>query len=350
MALSVILFFLPEKLSAKPQTYEDTQGRFSLKVPIGWQLAPKFGDIDGIRFRRPVGREGDAAWFSINVLETSRVSLGSAAKRDAEGNLRSVGWRAKGPFRKISFGSFEGMTRMYHRTEPDSETGARAIQVRWVKMGNHVFRGVLALPRAALRLRLAQDLTDFMEGIRPNKGRSSSASAQVPEADLIGTWISETAGTLELKEDGRFALSQDGTVVKRGQYRVTGNRFIMVANKETRFGFSLDSDRQTLRLRSPKLGESIKYVKHNPAASKKLLLGQWKRIGTSSGLLLVFRRDQSFQMGRSAGQWQISGRRLRLFGEGRAEISYRFQVLSGHMTLSSGDLPGPINFRKIPGP
>lgn len=338
--MRTVLFLCSALAAATP--YADTQGRFFLSLEDGWELSPRFGETEGMRFSRalPARHGGGRVYFEVEVRE----------------DLSAPDWS------EVSMSTLERQGHSTHRGA--SRVGARSAQrvtarrdkhkVRcdYVQAGARAYR--LCLEGGARDLRVVNDdvqamLTSFRaesDGkARPSVKVAPSSGPSAPEGsavDLSGHYKSEAGVIFELNPRGHFRLGS-----LEGSYEVQGDLLTLRPDqgKETTFRFSMQAG--TLSLLSSRLGAPARYRRIESAGSSS---GGGSPVGTwqAGEVKLVLRKDGTFVLGADEGKWECEKDVLRLRKKNGEVVGYTYSLTHGSLRLSGGDLDDPVRFEAHP--
>jgi hypothetical protein len=181
-------------------------------------------------------------------------------------------------------------------------------------------------------------LASFKPGRGPDRAAASSAApaATLPPG-LVGTWRGTTGVTLVLKAERTFSMGG-----LKGRFSMEGDVLVLVVPGRAPLRFTVTLDGDALALASPSLAEPATYAR--VASDEGTLAGTWR---TEGGVTLSLSAGTGrFEMGPLAGRWDASEDRLVLRGERGEEVTYRFSLEGGTLTLSGGDLEDPLVFRR----
>jgi hypothetical protein len=354
-AIVVLCFGLglfPRSAGAEP--YEDTQHRFRLDLPSGWQPTPAFGDTDGMVFTRgPVRRGGRSATFRVrigppsdpdDVLARHEPELAQAGKLQPAGNGAA----------KLSAGS--ALTRSYRRGEG---VMADRISLHALAAAGRTYLLEAVMPERDQQ-RLSAEVRGLLSAFQPISAGSVSASPtprlQVDDLDasqLAGRFRNDDGLVLVLGSDSSFALDSVS-----GRYEVSGNTLTLIIPGQGRepFTFAFDGAAGTLTLSSPNLEAPMIYRRLGPGQEGKTstaraegegrLVGTWTTSAKKGVVTLRLEAGRQFQLGPHQGQWSADGGTLKLDRGGGDLITYRYQLKKGFLLLSGGDLDAPVRFER----
>jgi hypothetical protein len=340
-------------LGAKP--YEDTRHRFRVELPEGWALTPQFGDVHGMVFQRTLGTRQRRSLGTLIIHTDS--SSGVDTKQYAEQHERALS--TQGGFERVKesavmIGGLPALAREYRALaskKPEIKKTMRAhfLEVNGVKYLLH-FESI-----TRDFTKLEGDITTVLASFTPlaKSSGSSETAEQIaiePEraaANLAGRWVNDDGLVMVLGGDGSFALDE-----ANGRYEVRDNVLTMIIPDKGResFTFAYDAGEGTLTLSSPNLGEPMLYRRVGASSAKASptgdLTGRWITPTASGPLVLDLRRDKSFVMGSSTGQWSVSGDRLTLIRNGADMLRYTFRLNGDRLALSGGDLEVEVVFSR----
>lgn len=336
---AVVLFALPASARKAKDEYVDTKHRFALKLPSGWRLHPRPGDIGGMMFRKDV--DGTFAIFAVNVRalrpsETLDESLRSATRPfEAE-----IGYTPAGDT-PASIGLLLGKRRSFTVYASGDKNTVRSIEMHVL----HAFGFVHTLHFETLekhRGRYQRDHDRLVGSYDARAGRKKMGK-------LIGKWRSETGGPqLVLDESTRFELGP-----LKGTWDTDGGKLTLhVKGGAERYRYTLDRNRLTLR--SSNLDGPAVYVRSGasvyedrPEKKKRArpvrrdeLIGRWKALDTPSTepLMLQLAPSGSVAFGPMSGSWKYKRSLLTIRSTAGVTYTYHVTLQRGRMLLSGGDL------------
>lgn len=344
---------LPAAAWAEP--YEDTQHRFRLELPSGWQPTPAFGDTDGMVFTRgPVRRGGRSATFRVRIGPPSDPDE-ALARHEPElaqaGRLQPAGNGA------ANLGAGAALRRAYRRGE-----GAQAdrISVHALSAAGRTYLLEAVLPERDQQ-RLSEEvrrlLSDFQPVSAGNVAAPSTPRLSVDELDasqLAGRFRNDDGLVLALGSDSSFALDSVS-----GRYEVSGNTLTLIIPGQGResFTFSFDGAAGTLTLSSPNLDAPMIYRRLGAGEGGKTstaraegegrLVGTWNTSAKKGVVTLRLEEGRQFRLGPHQGSWSADGSTLKLDRGGGDLITYRYQLKKGFLLLSGGDLDAPVRFERV---
>lgn len=322
-------------IAASP--YTDTQQRFSVALPDGWGLAPRFGQTEGMRFSRKLADRHGAGQAYVAIEARENVSVSEwirtsshelqLGEHQVKASASQVGGR---PSRRVR-----------------ATKGRAVVRCDYVGAGAWVFRLCFEGTRRDLRL-VQADVKRMLRSFKPTVGSAPTAPmADVPVLQaapsavpdrLYGQFKSEAGTTLQLLRDGRFLLGP-----AEGIFEAQGNLLVLVTAKGNRIEFRYVVSAQTLTLTSARLGKPAVYRRIEAAASAdpKTLVGSWGGSGTK----LVLKSDGNFTLGTHEGKWVAEGGKLRLRRISGEVVSYTYRLNSEGLALSGGDLDDVVRLK-----
>lgn len=328
---------------ASPSTpYEDTKHRFSLRLPAGWSLAPRFGDLWGMTFERTL-EGGMSAALTVHVDPVPAADLPTFMA------AAESGWAGDGAPRVLSTerGTVAGQPAIVR----ESEQAGRRVRAYFVGAGGRYYHLRFEVSPAMLR-QVEADWAKLVGSFAPGRGGGATApmtgltggptggaaQAQPLPPGLVGTWRGKAGVTLRLDPQRTFSMGG-----KKGRYTVEGDLLVLVVpgRSPLRFTFVLDGD--ALSLSTESLPEPAVYAR--VPADDGSLGGVWRTQSGSTTLKLE--AAGRFEMGPLSGRWDASEDRLVLRGERGEEVTYRYGVEGDRLTLSGGDLESPLTLARV---
>lgn len=351
--------FTPAARAGQP--YEDTKKRFRIELAEHWELAPRFGDMNGMTFQRVVrSRRGEALAILLIQIDSSGASgpkeYADAVEKDLE---KQPGFARLGASTTDS--GRPALVREYKMLaskKPRIEKRARA---HYFEARGHLY--LLHFESSAAEFaRLEPEAEQMMRSFTPLEPAAASGSESVrrdpdssSKSEIAGRWTNNDGLVLILGDDGTFALADAS-----GRYEVQGPTLTLIIPGQGRESFSFlhDAGAATLTLSSPNLGQPMTYrrataskksdkrpSKMDPSATRAAdLAGRWTTPAPGGTLDLSLRPDKSFSMGAMKGQWSATADQLTLSRHGEAMIVYRFRIADGRLWLSGGDLEEEVVF------
>lgn len=340
---SRVLFLALACLVAAARPYEDTRHRFSLRLPEGWRLAPRFGDLYGMSFERSLPEQGGrVASLTVHADPIPASSLPEFADRvESE-------WGGSGSTRvSEKKGQVGKQPALIRELEVNDARGARRARSYFFEANGRFFHVRLEAPLASLRA-LDREVDGVLSSFRPGAA-AAAAAPRAADPRFLGRWVGAGGVVLALDGDGGFVLgNRAGTFTLQGatlRLQVPGKAAIA-------FEVELGGGGQALTLRSPSLPEPAVYRRASekapsePGAPADRLDGRWAAQGPQGELLLVLARDGAFRLGPLIGRWEASDGRLTLRGARGESVIYRFELTDRGLTLTGGDLEAPLLFRR----
>lgn len=319
--------------------YEDTKARFALRLPDKWRLTPRFGDLWGMTFERPL-EAGTTTALTVHVDPVPALDLAAFAEA-AEGT-----WASNGPVTPISADRTTIAGRPALTRELDQ--AGRRVRAYYLEAGGHYYHLRFEAPPALART-IEPEWAAIVSSFRPaadakgapraGLGRppvpTSAPSAALPPG-LVGNWKGKGGVSLTLKAERTFSMGG-----LKGRFSMEGDELVLVVPGRSPLRFTVALDGDALTLSAPNLAEPATYAR--AAAEDATLAGIWT---TEGGIRLSLSRTGKFEMGPLAGRWDASEDRLVLRGERGEEVTYRYGLEGGVLTLSGGDLESPLAFRR----
>lgn len=314
--------------------YEDTKQRFSLRLPEKWRLTPRFGDLWGMTFERTL-EAGMSTALTVHVDPVPAVDLPGFA----EAAERS--WASNGPSTPVSAerATVAGRPAIVR----DSDQAGRRVRAYYLEAGGHYYHLRFEVSPALARTiepEWGRILASFQPGAGP-PARGAAATARAPSdaipPGLLGTWRGKSGVTLVLKGERTFSMGG-----LKGRYTLEDDVLVLVVPGRSPLRFTVALDGDTLSLSAPSLAEPATYTR--APADEGTLGGVWKTEG--GGTSLALSSGGKFEMGPLAGRWEASEDRLVLRGDRGEEVTYRYSLEGGVLTLSGGDLESPLVFRR----
>jgi hypothetical protein len=309
--------------------YEDTKDRFHLRLPDAWKLAPRFGDLWGMTFQRAL-EAGQSTALTIHVDPVPATDLAGFAARAEQG------WESAGASTLISASRTTVAGRPAMIREVDQ--AGRRVRAYFVEANGRFYHLRFEVPPALIRTvepewKAILDSFSPASGPAPRVGDKPAATALPP--GLIGTWRGKSGVVLTLKGERTFSMGG-----MKGRFTVEDATLVLVVpgRAPLRFEWTLDGD--NLSLSAPNLAEPVSYTR--ASADEGTLIGTWRAEGTT----LELNKSGRFKMGPLAGSWDSGEERLILRGEQGEEVTYRYSLEGGALTLSGGDLEQPLSLRR----
>lgn len=285
--------------------YVDPDARFRLEPGEDFELAPRFGDTEGIRLIQdaPARRGGGPAVFELRVVADHLCQGAPVAPR----------WKGRGALRRARLGD--------HCLEVHIEGSARA------------------------QRRAAPAIRTMLASVRLPEGASAPEVEPAPRPHrLHGRW-SDGARTLQLGADGRFVLGR-----VEGAWRADARRIALAGpgGAPILLDYTLDAD--ALILRGDAVGGEARFHRTKkagappgpeaPTVGPAELSGVWRTDGGE----LRLGRDGRFQFGSFSGQWTVEQGQLHLRAGPADELLYRVELDGARLRLSGADLDHPLVF------
>lgn len=393
-----LVVLLSAALCVGARPYDDTKGRFHIELAEGWDIAPQFGDLSGMTFRRILKtNRGEApALLLVHVdpeKATSAKSYADMVERELE---KQPGFKRLGEHPGI-VGGQPALVREYRMLASRRPKIEKRVAAYYLETGGHVYQlHVESTPRGLQRV--SRDVSEMLASFKPTAGppelkidtdalgltesaplagaaREGARSGPNGPNNPIGRWVNENGRVLVLGDDGSFALDET-----TGRFEIAGDKLTLIIPGQGResFTFALAAAQDTLTLSSANLGEPMVYRRagsHRTAdhraerssagesadgsgssgaggggasiADAAALIGAWVTPTPKGPLKLDLRGDQSFTMGPMAGRWSASDGRLRLTQEGGGRtIEYAARLERERLHLSGGDLDDEVVFSR----
>ncbi len=321
-------------ITAAAAPYTDTQQRFSLTLPEGWGLAPRFGQTEGMRFSRKLADRHGAGQVFIGIEAREQVGV-SEWIRSSSQNLTAAGHKVRPSDSQVG-------GRPSRRVR--AVKGRAVIRCDYLPAGAWVFRLCVQGTRRDLRL-VESDVKVMLQSFRPKVGADPSADVPIAPlaptpiaAPLLGRFKSDAGSILQLHRDGRFALGP-----AEGVFEAQDDLLVLITAKGKRIEFRYVLSRGTLTLTSSRLGKPAVYqrIKARASADPIELTGTWGGAGTK----LVLKPDGNFTLGAHEGKWVAEGDKLRLRRRSGEVVSYKYRLSSEGLALSGGDLDDVIRLK-----
>jgi hypothetical protein len=329
-------------MGAKP--YEDTRQRFTVALPSGWALAPRFGDLFGMTFEKVFDLDGvrGKVAFTVHADPVVAEDLPEFADRvEAEWSRDTKSARVSSKGDRV--GPHRAVVREYALEGRGGVGRARSFAIEAAGRRYHLR---IEAPGATLRP-LEGEIRQLLDGFRP-QAIAEAAALEPPRLAVEGSWIGPGGVRLELREDGGFSLG-----AQHGRWHSEGSTLELSpkGKKKLRFEAALAADGATLSLRSPRLPQPAIYRRAAApagAAGVPPLPGRWSAEGPQGAMVLVLSDDGAFRLGPLEGRWSVRGDRLTLAGAKGERVIYRFELDPSGLRLTGGDLDAALLFHRLP--
>lgn len=313
-----------------PGTYEDTKSRFTLDLPRDWKLAPRFGDTFGMTFERAL--EGQAT-------TALTVHVDPAIAQDLAGFAVAAekAWQSAGPITMRSTSRVKVADRpaLVH----DADQAGRRIKAYFLESDGHYYHLRFEVPPGQART-VEADWEKMVASFRPGASAPKAADPKLPPSippGLMGSWRGKAGVAMTLRPDRTFAMGG-----LKGRWSIDGASLVLVVPGRSPLRFTMVLDGDVLELSTPNLEAPVRYDRAAPEDTS--LAGTWR---STSGTTLVLSKSGHFEMGDLAGQWEDRDERLSLRGDGGAEeVTYRYSLADGVLTLAGGDLEAPLVLKR----
>jgi hypothetical protein len=222
----------------------------------------------------------------------------------------------------------------------DIDQGGRRVRAYFFESGGRYYHLRFEVAPALVRTVEPQwqaILDSFAPGTgpAPRAGGSGGAVAALPPG-LVGTWRGKSGVTLVLKPERTFSMGG-----LKGRFSVEDATLTLVVPGRAPLRFEWALDGEALRLSAANLAEPAVYTRSSP--DEGTLAGKWRAGDTT----LELSRSGRFNMGPLAGGWESSEDRLMLRGERGEDVTYRYSLEGGTLTLSGGDLEEPLVMQRV---
>jgi hypothetical protein len=349
IGLVVTIAFATVPAWAKP--YEDTQGRFRIEVPEGWNYEPRFGDTQGMTFRKEVSGHGSVT-VDAHIDPIEAASLRAFVDK-ITADLEKT--HARLDKRLTDVGGKHALLIEYGPIDKDkAEDPLGRLREYFLEASGHHYELRVEGQLNSLR-RVEKELESILKSFVPKAGAQHEVAERPADkpfepALLIGRWMNDDKLVMVIHADGGFLLGET-----KGRYEIVGHTltFILPGQGREDFNFTVDESSSVITLSSPNLETPMSYRRLKddegdepvPAAARPGLPGRWQ----TKGLLLELKSGGEFTMGKMRGTWSAEGDRLTLRGTHGESVSYQFELHGDSLRLSGGDLDDPRTFRKAPG-
>jgi hypothetical protein len=351
LEITVVLAAL-SLIAAKP--YEDTRHRFRVELPDAWQLSPQFGDTHGMVFQRSVGARHRKSLATLIIHVDSVPASDAKAYADAHEKALETqpGFERKSEG-ATTIGGLPALVREYKSFASKKQEIEKKMRAHVLEAAGHHY--LIHVETTARDFnKIESDLKTILKSFTPSAGeKKDPVSMKIEETletpILAGRWTNDDGLVMVLGGDGSFALAE-----AVGRYEVKDNVLTMIIPGQGResFTFVLDGIAGTLTLSSPNLGSPMTYRRGGNAPARtsgddaKDLAGKWITPTANGPLVLELRKDKSFTMGSSSGQWAAGANRLTLIKGGAETVSYIFRREGDRLALSGGDLEVEVVFTR----
>jgi hypothetical protein len=361
------LVFASGPATGAPLRFDDTQKRFRLVLPEGWEPYPDFGDLQGMVFRRTARGPGPdrPIKLRVRVLDMREQDLS-----ELFGSFQIDGY---GPFdfehAKRSTQSFDGRTYQMleaPRVPTKSDAGADEILILYYAEETRFIYGLGFLGTAANLRRFESERSSIFRSFVPEAhlhvthetyGDSGpSASSQNP----AGTWRNGDGLVMVLREDATFTLAK-----LKGRYTLEDGELTLIIPDQGRESFvaRFENNGNRMILSSSSLPEPMAYQRIGdasvgatppgkapevaPVDVEAKLVGRWEnRADAKARIVLNLTKDHRFVLGSTKGGWRVEDGRLRLEQDAARVIAYEVSFSEEDLVLSGADLDQPLVLRR----
>ena len=296
--------------------YEDPLGRFALDVPQGYELQPRFGDREGVRFIKPADRR-------LGIKEVIfELRLGVLTARCTQGRVKAISGSSWHVLSKSD-------TSRYSRTIQDR---CVVVQITAGRREQRRERLNFHLMLSSIRIKEPPELIS----------KEASSTPRLSSLRMIGVWLGPRKSLLHLRKDGHFELGQ-----AKGSWRVDneGQLELRVQDRSPRrLKVSFVKDNLILSgkgLPPTRYTRSPSYAKEQarPASS---LIGTW----SSGRVKLQLKRGGRFRLAQWEGSWEAAEQHLLLKRGPTEMITYTWVLQGSDLILSGADLDVPLSLKR----